>query len=148
MTLPRTGDDRGSMAVEVVLLVPVLVAMMFLVVAFGRYVSAEGEVQALARDAVRAATFERSSDAALAAARAMAGAAAPDSLDCEPATMSGAFVAGSQITVEVSCVVSFAELGLMGLRGSATVTGTSTAPLECGMRRDGGAQAHCLDGGA
>lgn len=131
---PPPGDDRGSMAVEVVVLVPILIMMMFLVVAFGRYVSAEGEVQAMARDAVRAATFERGSVAALAAARAMAAASTPDSLTCDDATMTGAFVAGGQITVEVRCTVSFSDLGLTGLPGSATVTGSSTAPLDTWRR--------------
>ncbi|MBO0923874.1 pilus assembly protein [Cellulomonas sp. zg-ZUI199] len=129
--------DRGSMAVEVVVLVPLLVLMMFLVVAFGRFVSAEGAAQAMARDAVRAATLERSGDAALAAARAMADAAAPDSLRCEPAELTGDFVAGDLVTVEVRCRVSFSDLGLVGLPGSADVTGSSTAPLDT-WRRTGG----------
>lgn len=128
------GDDRGSMAVEVVVLVPILVMMMFLVVAFGRYVSAQGEAQAMARDAVRAATLERSSDTALAAARAMASASTPDSLTCEDATMTGVFAAGERITVEVRCTVSFSDLGLPGLPGTATVTGASTAPLDSWRR--------------
>jgi len=111
----RAGDDRGSMAVEVVVLIPLLVMMMFLVVAFGRYVSAQGEVAAMARDAVRAATLERSSQVALAAAQQTAASAEPESLACEPATMTGAFVAGGQIRVEVRCDVSFTDPGPAGL---------------------------------
>ena len=126
------------MAVEVVLLVPVLVMMMFLVVAFGRYVSAEGEAQAMARDAARAATLERDSESALAAAQAMAAAAAPASLDCEPVELGGAFVQGGRVTVDVECTVSFEDLGLVGLPGRATVHGSSTAPLDQ-YRRVGGA---------
>ncbi|TQL01860.1 TadE/TadG family type IV pilus assembly protein [Cellulomonas sp. SLBN-39] len=129
-----TTDDRGSMAVEVVVLVPLLLLLALLVVAFGRYVSAEGEVQAMARDAVRAATLERSGDAALAAARATAAAVEPGSLRCAPARLDGLFVAGGQVTVEVSCEVSFSDLGLVGLPGTATVTGTSTAPLDTWRR--------------
>ena len=44
------------MAVEVVMLVPVLLLVMLLVVAMGRYVSAQGAVAAAARDAVRSAS--------------------------------------------------------------------------------------------
>jgi len=126
------------MAVEIVMLVPLLVMMMFLVVAFGRYVSAEGEAQALARDAVRAATLERDVDAALVAARSMAAAAAPASLACDPAELSGAFVQGGVVTVDVQCTVSFEDLGLVGLPGSATVTGSSTSPLDQYRRVGGG----------
>ncbi|WP_200829752.1 TadE/TadG family type IV pilus assembly protein, partial [Cellulomonas algicola] len=68
------GDDRGSMAVEVVVLIPVLLLVALLVVAAGRYASAEGEAEAIARDAVRAATLERDGASALAAARATAAA--------------------------------------------------------------------------
>ena len=46
--------ERGAMAVEVVLLAPVLVAFVILVVAMGRYVSVRGDVEAAARDAARA----------------------------------------------------------------------------------------------
>lgn len=131
-------DDRGSMAVEVVMLTPLLVMMMFLVVGFGRFVSAEGEAQALARDAVRAATLERDELSARLAARAMAAAAAPDNLACRPAEMSGTFTRGGMVTVDVECTVSFEDLGLVGLPGSATVRGSSSAPLD-EYRRVGGA---------
>lgn len=126
------------MAVEVVLLVPLLVMMMFLVVAFGRYVSAEGEAQAMARDAVRAATLERDPESARLAAQEMAAGAAPASLVCDPAELRGAFVQGGQVTVDVECTVSFEDLGLVGLPGRAAVHGSSTAPLDQ-FRRVGGA---------
>ena len=80
--------DRGSMAVEIVVLVPVLLAMLFLIVAFGRYVSAEGDTQAMARDAVRAATLERDRDSAVAAARAVAASAVPPSVGTRRAVRS------------------------------------------------------------
>ena len=52
----RTRGERGSMAVEVVILTPVL-AFVLLIVACGRYVAVKGEVEATARDAVRAASW-------------------------------------------------------------------------------------------
>ena len=135
----RSSDaERGSMAVEIVLLTPLLVMMMFLVVAFGRYVSAEGAAQALARDAVRSATLERNGEAALAAARSMAAAAEPANLSCAPAELHGAFVKGGQVTVDVECTVSFRDLGLIGLPGEADVTASSTAPLDEYRRTGGG----------
>lgn len=131
------ADDRGSMAVEVVMLVPVLLLMMLLVVGFGRYVSAEGEAEALARDAVRAATLERSAPAALAAAQALADAATPPSLTCAPVRLGGTFARGQIVTVEVDCTVSLSDLGLIGLPGTADVRASSSAPLDT-YRRTGG----------
>lgn len=132
----RTGD-RGSMAVEVVMLVPVLLLMMLLVVGFGRYVSAEGEAEALARDAVRAATLARSSTEALGAAQALADAATPSSMTCAPVRLGGTFARGEIVTVELDCTVSWSELGLIGLPGSADVHASSSAPLDT-YRRTGG----------
>jgi len=127
--------ERGSMAVEVVILTPVLVAFILLVVAFGRYVTARGDVEAVARDAVRAASLERTAGQARAAANA-AVAAGLGRGGCSPAALTGAFVAGGTITVEVECAVPLADLGLVGVPGSVTVTGSSSAPLDV-YRRTG-----------
>lgn len=129
-------DDTGSMAVEVVILVPMLVMIMVLVVAFGRYVTAEGDTQALTREAARAATLERDEVMAVAAAQAVATAMTPDSLTCDPVTVSGTFQPGGTVTVYVDCQVSWANLGLIGLSGSATVGAASSAPLDTYRRMD------------
>ncbi|GEL98895.1 TadE/TadG family type IV pilus assembly protein [Cellulomonas terrae] len=129
--------DRGSMAVEIVVLVPVLLAMLFLIVAFGRYVSAEGDAQAMARDAVRAATLERDRDSAVVAARTVAASAVPPSLTCRPAALRGVFEQGATLTVDVDCTVSWSELGFIGLPGTARVEASSSAPLD-EYRRTGG----------
>ena len=50
------GGERGSMSVEMIVLVPVLLLIVMIAVAGGRLVSAEGMVQAAARDAARAAS--------------------------------------------------------------------------------------------
>ncbi len=126
----RVGDERGSMAVEVIVLVPILLLMLMLIVAFGRYVSAQGDAQAIARDAVRAATLERTSADALDAARQVAEASAPSSMTCRPAELSGTFQAGEVIGVDLTCTVSFADLTVPGLPGSTTITATSSAPLD------------------
>lgn len=123
-------SDRGSMAVEVVVLVPVLLMVAVLVVAFGRYVSAEGDVAAAAREAARAATFERDPAAAVLAAQAAASAVVPDTLSCRPVVLDGVFEAGQTLTVELRCEVSWQNLGLIGLSGTAEVTGSGSAPLD------------------
>ncbi|GEK22905.1 TadE/TadG family type IV pilus assembly protein [Cellulomonas xylanilytica] len=130
--------DRGSMAVEIVVLVPVLLGMLFLIVAFGRYVAAEGDTEAMARDAVRAATLERDRDSAVDAARAAAAATVPSTMTCQPAELRGAFAQGAMLTVDVSCTISWAELGFIGLPGTARVEGSSSAPLDQYRRTGGG----------
>ncbi len=51
------------MAVELVVLIPVLIMFVMLFVACGRYVAVQGDMQATARDAVRAASLQRDSAA-------------------------------------------------------------------------------------
>lgn len=123
-------DDRGSMAVEVVVLVPVLLLVALLVVAAGRYVSAEGEAEAIAREAVRAATLERDGASALAAARATAAAGTPASLTCDPVDLGGTFAAGEVVRVDVACTVSWSDLGMLGLPGTVQVEASSAAPVD------------------
>jgi Flp pilus assembly protein TadG len=125
------------MAVEIVLLTPVIVAFLLLVVAFGRYVAVRGEVEAATRDAVRAASLERSSGAAANAARVTANASLGGRWQCEEVRLEGAFLAGETITVRVKCTVPLSGLGLLGLPGSVPVKGDSSAPLDLYRRTAG-----------
>jgi Flp pilus assembly protein TadG len=117
------------MAVELVVMTPVLVMFMLLVVAFGRYVWIRGQIESAARDAVRAAAFERSAGDAEAAADDMAQAQL-EGRSCSEAQLSGAFVAGGTIRYTLTCQVSYAELGLIGLPSGDDVTVSSDAPLD------------------
>lgn len=118
------------MAVEIVVLVPLLMLLLMLVVAFGRHVSAEGQTQAAAREAVRAATLARTAEGAQLAAQDALDATVPDTLECEPVLLDGAFVAGGTLTVTVTCAISYANLGALGLPGSTSISATSSAPLD------------------
>ncbi len=122
--------ERGSMAVEVVLMTPVLVAFLLLVVSFGRYVAVRGDVESATRDAVRAASLERSSPAAAQAARRTAAASLTGRMSCGPAVLSGGFNAGGMVTATLTCSVPLSDLGLLGLPGSVQVQASSSAPLD------------------
>lgn len=124
------------MAVEIVVLVPLLLMVMVLIVAMGRLVSAEGDAESAAREAVRAATFERNTADAESEAQRAATATLPATLVCGPVTLDGAFVAGANLTVALTCEVSWQDLGLIGLPGTTQVTATSSAPLDV-YRRTG-----------
>lgn len=132
----RRRDDRGSMAVEIVLLAPVMMAFILLVVACGRYVALRGDIEAASRDAVRAASLERTAGEAEAAAGAVAAASLRNPEQCGPILLTGDFVAGGTITVTVSCTVSYAGLGLIGLPGTKEFSASSSAPLDT-YRRTG-----------
>ncbi|MEO9151748.1 MAG: TadE/TadG family type IV pilus assembly protein [Lapillicoccus sp.] len=121
--------DRGSMAVEVVILVPVLFAFVLLIVAGGRLVLRQGEIDSAARDAARAASLARSSGEARGAA-ADAVRASMGGTSCGTAVDTSQFFAGGDVAVQISCVVPFGDLGLVGLPGSTTVRGKSVAPLD------------------
>jgi hypothetical protein len=121
------------MAIEIVLLTPVLVAFTLLVVAGGRLVARQSDVDSTARDAARAASIERSEGSARSAGKAVT---LRNGDNCDPPVVDtsdwpppGSVRSGS-VTVTVSCQASYAGLGLIGLHGSATVTGTSTAPVD------------------
>ena len=128
-------DERGSMAVEIVILTPVLMMFVMLIVACGRYVAVQGDMQATARDAVRAASLQRDVESA----RAAAGEVVARSLDrdttCSGFTLTG-FAPGGTARVDLSCSVSYAGLGLIGLPGSVAVSAASNAPIDV-YRRTG-----------
>jgi Flp pilus assembly protein TadG len=135
----KTADrrrDRGSMSVELVILFPVMIAFTLLVVACGRYVAVLGDIEAASRDAARAASLERTQDAAERAADGVAAGALEHPERCQRVELSGDFVAGGTITATVTCDVSYDGLGLIGIPGSKRLSASSSAPLDT-YRRTG-----------
>lgn len=125
------------MSVEVVLLTPVMLMFIYLIVAGGRFVAVQGEVEATARDAARAASMERSLGAAQATAADVMRSGLDRDVSCGGLSFAGTdFVAGGQVTVTLDCRVSYEGLGLIGLPGGVSVDGSSTAPLDT-YRRTG-----------
>ena len=123
------------MAVEVVILTPVLMMFVMLIAAGGRYVAVQGDIQATARDAVRAASLERSAAEAHAAASSVMQQSLDDATNCRPLALSG-FAPGGIARVDLDCEVSDAGLGLIGLPGSVRIQAVSQAPIDV-YRRTG-----------
>jgi hypothetical protein len=128
-------SEAGSMAIEMVLLTPVLIAFILLIVAGGRLVGRQGDVDSAARDAARAASFERTLDSATAVGQAVAAASLPasfrDGTTCQPASVdTSKWQQGGSVGVTIQCQVSYSGLGLIGLPGSTTVKGNSVAPVD------------------
>jgi len=131
--LRRTGD-AGSATVEFVILAPLLVALVLFVALCGRLVTAQLDLDAAAHGAARAASIDRTIPAATADARQTA----LDTLTARGITCGAPTVTvntdnlrpGGAVTVTVSCRVPLADLTLIGVRGTRTVTATSTSPID------------------
>lgn len=134
----RCRSERGSMAIEVVFMIPILILFMLLVVAGGRYVSVRADMEAAARDAARAASLQRSSGEARDAAGVAANAALDGFAKCRMANFDdgGGFVAGGSVEVEIDCQVPNDGLGLLGLSGSVSMKATGSAPLDTYRRTE------------
>ena len=124
--------ERGSAALELVILAPVLILLLLFMVAVGRTVDARERVQDAAHSAARAATLDTNaaqaqSDAEQTAAQALADAG----VTCDPMTVSasvGTFGPGSTIAVTVSCRVS--TTGISGLQLPTTVSSTFRSVID------------------
>lgn len=136
LTATRRAREDGSMAVEVVLMIPILVLFMLLVVAGGRWVSVRGDMEAAARDAARAASLERSYGAARAAAGEAATVALEGFASCRMGDFTSDFVAGSSVEVTIDCDVPNDGLGLLGVPGSLSMRATGSAPLDTYRRTE------------
>ena len=137
----RLADDRGSMAVELVVAAPALVLLLLLVSAGGQWLSATGDVGSASRDAVRAASLARTfadaqANAQSAAqadlgARCQGGPAIKVQLFQDGAPVGGgAFATAQQIQVTVSCVASLGVFHVIGFPVSQTCGDSATAPLD------------------
>lgn len=136
----RHGDyDRGSISVELAILLPGFVYLIILAIVTGRQVIAQGAIDLAAHDAARAASLSRS--AAVAQSRATA--AAQDSLAQQGLACSALSVTvnteqfarpvgtPATVSVTIACQLSFADLSaLPGVPGSRTLTASFVSPLD------------------
>lgn len=124
--LDRSRADRGSATLELTLIAPALLLFIMLVVAAGRVTTGRTAVSTAARDAARAASLERSAQDALDAADESVSASLEDHpLDCDPIVEvdTSNFEPGGSVRVTVTCNFDVADLGLLDLPGTITVTG-------------------------
>lgn len=131
-------DERGSAAIEVVLLVPALVALLLFAVAGGRVAIAHGSVQQAAADAARSASIARTASSAQSTAVAAARATlANQGLTCTSMTVSldtSGFASPvgtpASVAATVSCTVLLSDLTVPGLPDSRVISATVTSPLD------------------
>ncbi|MEV5407909.1 TadE family protein [Thermopolyspora sp. NPDC052614] len=120
-------SERGSMAVETVMLAPVFLIFLLFLVGAGRVVEAQGEVNGAARDAARAASVQRTFEAARTAAREAAEAAL--GADCEPRVEldDARWEEGGSVVANVTCEL---DLAFLGFGATREMTGSAVVPLE------------------
>ena len=132
-----TADERGSAAIELVLLVPALMLLLLFAVAGGRVAIAHGSVQQAAADAARAASIARTAGSAQTSAVTAARATlANQGLTCASMTVtldtsgfSRPVGTPASVGATVSCTVELSELSLPGLP-DRVVSATVTSPLD------------------
>jgi Flp pilus assembly protein TadG len=124
------SDERGSMAVEVVVLIPVLFMFTLFVVAGGRYVSARADADSTARDAARAASQSHTRAGAEQAVQTAIGEGLRATRNCNPTSLTGDFASGGTAIVHIECTVSWEDLGLLGIQKTIKVDATGHAPID------------------
>jgi Flp pilus assembly protein TadG len=117
-----------------VIITPVLIAVLLLVVALGRYAHGRQLVDQAAAAAARAASMTGSAVQARAAGgQAAAGSLRDAGMSCASMTTTvdaADFRPGGTVRVTVTCTADLSGLALAGVPGQVTLTGTGRAPLE------------------
>jgi Flp pilus assembly protein TadG len=116
------------------LLTPLLIAFALLMILAGRVVGAGALADEAAHAAARAASLERSVPAAEASARGIAERSlAASGLLCSDHTLSldhGGLRPGGSVTAVLDCRVGLNDLAGLGVPGSVTIQGRSTAAVD------------------
>lgn len=127
-------SEQGSAAAEMAIITTPIVLLLLFIVAGGRYVTAQAEVDAAARDGARAASVARTSETANTAARDAAAASLEhDGLACRSFDIvidTTNFDAGGTVVAEVRCTVSLADVSLLRLPSARTITSRFVAPVD------------------
>ena len=127
------GYDAGSATVELVLLAPLLVSMMWLMVFCGRMTDSRLRVEDVAHQAARAASSARDVADANAEARTTAREALRDAgVTCGSLAVdvAGGVQPGGTVEVTVTCHVALSDLALLDVPGTATLSGTFASPVD------------------
>ncbi len=128
------GGDRGSAAIELAIVTPVVIVMLLVVVALGRFSHSRLLVEQASAAAARSASLTSSPFQASTAARQVAAATlANGGLSCagiQVSVDSGSFHAGGEVAVTVTCTADLSDLAVAGVPGSVSLTATSRSPLE------------------
>lgn len=130
----RPRGERGSAAIEAVILAPAMILFVLLVIAGGQVALARQSVQAIAADTARTASLERTAPAAQNAALATAHHALDQQVACASRDITLDLKAfgtpvGTPASVSATVTCRVETLGLPGLP-SVTVSATVQSPID------------------
>ena len=129
------GADDGFSVVELVVVVPIFLVLLLLVIAAGRVQDTGVRITGAARDGARAASLERTPEAATAAARQVVlDNLAGQSLECAGGPLTtvstSTFAPGGRVQVTVTCTAELGDVAFRGLPGSARLSKNASSPVE------------------
>ncbi|MFF1676114.1 TadE/TadG family type IV pilus assembly protein [Streptomyces sp. NPDC058256] len=131
--MTRRWLDAGSATVELVLLIPVLILMLWFLVYCGRMTDSRLRIEDAAHQAARAASSERTASAATAQARTTAFEALSDAgVTCQSLTVetSGSMQPGGTVKATITCHVDLSDLGLLQVPGTADLSADFSSPID------------------
>lgn len=138
--LRRRGREAGvgGESLELVIIAPLILALFMVIVAVGRYELGSGKIDQAAGAAARAASQQVSAvqaqPAAITAAEtslASAGITCQDiAVSVDNAGFTAAAGSTADVTVTVSCTVSWSDLTIPGWPGSKDIQATAASPLD------------------
>ena len=138
--LRRRGREAGvgGESLELVIIAPLILALFMVIVAVGRYELGSGKIDQAAGAAARAASQQVSAvqahPAAIAAAEtslASAGITCQDiAVTIDNAGFTAAAGSTADVTVTVTCTVSWSDLTIPGWPGSKDIQATAASPLD------------------
>jgi Flp pilus assembly protein TadG len=126
----RLRGDRGSMALELSIITPAIVGLLWMMISAGRVAEAASKVEGAARDGARAASINHKGQPLQAAIVAVNNSLQANGVTCTAApavtmtTASGAAIPGPGDTVRVTVVCKVALL-LGGIDATVSRTGVS-----------------------
>lgn len=132
------GDRGDSGPLEVVILLPAILLLFGLVVAFSRATTATEYVEhAAAVGARAAASAQTAGGATVLANQVVSESLAQHGMTCGSPAIDGTFTPGGRVTVTVRCTVDLGDLTQFGMiPGSRTLTASATEVID--VNRGGG----------
>jgi Flp pilus assembly protein TadG len=137
MDLAMNRDpERGSIALELAIIGPALVALLLMMIGLGRVTLANGAIDAAARDAARQASIARDARTARSAALVSARAAlVREGLACSPSVtvdttgFSAPVGTSADVVARVSCEVNLADI-MPGIPGTKKLASRFVSPID------------------
>lgn len=134
-------DDRGlSPAIEAVVIVPVIILLIGVMTAGFRLWQGRADINQVANAAARAASQARSTTEAR---QRIATVVSTNPLPCDDPVVTSHLAdfatpigAAGQVSVTITCRVTFADLLVPGMPGSQQVSGSGSAPLDPYRKRN------------